>query len=162
MNELTVIDNQTIQDKIYTIRNVQVMVDRDLALLYGVETRRLNEQVKRNIERFPEEFMFQMTNDELENWKSQIATSNKEIMGLRKLPFVFTEQGVAMLSAVLRSETAIKVSIQIMQAFVEMRKNIHNNLSLLQLSTDFEQFKLNTTQQFAKIFNVLENNKETP
>ena len=110
MNELTVIDNQTIQDKIYTIRNVQVMVDRDLALLYGVETRRLNEQVKRNIERFPEEFMFQMTNDELENWKSQIATSNKEIMGLRKLPFVFTEQGVSMLSSVLKSQMAVHTS----------------------------------------------------
>ena len=118
MNELTVIDNQTIQDKIYTIRNVQVMVDRDLALLYGVETRRLNEQVKRNIERFPEEFMFQMTNDELENWKSQIATSNKEIMGLRKLPFVFTEQGVSMLSSVLKSQTAVQTSIQIIKSFV--------------------------------------------
>ncbi|MDQ1298345.1 MAG: hypothetical protein QG558_884 [Campylobacterota bacterium] len=83
------------------------MVDRDLAELYGVETRRLNEQVKRNVERFPEEFMFQMTKDELEKWKSQIATSNKEIMGLRKLPFVFTEQGVSMLSAVLKSTTAM-------------------------------------------------------
>lgn len=120
MNEL-IIDNQTIQDKIYTIRDVQVMVDRDLALLYGVETRRLNEQVKRNIERFPQEFMFQMTNEELENWKSQIATSNKEIMGLRKLPFVFTEQGVSMLSAVLKSQTAVQTSIQIIKSFVSMR-----------------------------------------
>lgn len=130
MNELTIIDNQTIQNKIYTIRDVQVMVDRDLALLYGVETRRLNEQVKRNCERFPEEFMFQMTSEELENWKSQIATSNKEIMGLRKLPFVFTEQGVSMLSAVLKSKTAVQTSIQIIKSFVNMRKFISQNASL--------------------------------
>jgi len=80
MNELIIADNQTIQDKIYTIRDMQVMVDRDLAELYGVETRRINEQVKRNIERFPEEFMFQMTKEEFENWKSQIATSPNEYM----------------------------------------------------------------------------------
>lgn len=96
MNNIVAIDNQIIHNKIHTIRGVQVMVDRDLAELYGVETKRLNEQVKRNIERFPQEFMFQMTNVELEHWKSQIATSNKEIMGLRKLPFVFTEQGVSL------------------------------------------------------------------
>lgn len=130
MNEVTIIDNQTIQNKIYTLRGVQVMVDRDLALLYGVETRRLNEQVKRNCERFPEEFMFQMTSEELENWKSQIATSNKEIMGLRKLPFVFTEQGVSMLSAVLKSKTAVQTSIQIIKSFVNMRKFISQNASL--------------------------------
>lgn len=130
MNELIIADNQTIQDKIYTIRDVQVMVDRDLAELYGVETRRLNEQVKRNIERFPEEFMFQMTKDEFENWKSQIATSNKEIMGLRKIPFVFTEQGVSMLSAVLKSQTAVQTSIQIIKSFINMRKFLQNNASL--------------------------------
>jgi len=129
MKEL-VISNKVIQDKIYTIRDVQVMVDRDLALLYGVETRRLNEQVKRNAERFPEEFMFQMTSEELENWKSQIATSNKEIMGLRKLPFVFTEQGVSMLSAVLKSQTAVQTSIQIIKSFVNMRKFLQDNASL--------------------------------
>ena len=130
MNELTSIDKQTIQDKIYTIRDVQVMVDRDLALLYSVETKRLNEQVKRNIERFPEEFMFQMTSDELENWKSQIATSNKELMGLRKLPFVFTEQGVSMLSAILKSQIAVQTSIQIIKSFVNMRRFLQNNASL--------------------------------
>lgn len=130
MNELITVANQTIQDKIYSIRNTQVMVDRDLAELYGVETRRLNEQVKRNIQRFPQEFMFQLTTEEFENWKSQIATTNKEIMGLRKLPFVFTEQGVSMLSAVLKSTTAIQTSIQIIKKFVTMRKFLQNNAVL--------------------------------
>ena len=130
MSEITIVSNQIIQDKIYTIRGFQVMVDRDLALLYDVETKRLNEQVKRNIERFPEEFMFQMTHEELENWKSQIATSNKETMGLRKLPFVFTEQGVSMLSAVLKSQTAVQTSIQIIKKFVSMRSFLQSNATL--------------------------------
>ncbi|MDK9694252.1 MAG: ORF6N domain-containing protein [Sulfurimonas sp.] len=129
MKEL-IINNQTIQDKIYTIRGVQVMIDKDLAFLYGVETRVLNQAVKRNIERFPEEFMFQLTKEELENWMSQIVISNKEIMGLRKLPYVFTEQGVSMLSAVLKSPTAIQTSIQIIKSFVNMRKFLQDNASL--------------------------------
>ena len=95
-----------IQSLIYSIRGKQVMLDRDLAEVYGVETRRLNEQVKRNIDRFPEAFMFQLTKEEMDNWKSQIATSNKIKMGLRKPPLAFTEQGISMLSAVLKSETA--------------------------------------------------------
>lgn len=90
------------------------MLDRDLAELYGVETRRLNEQVKRNIERFPEDFMFQLTKEEFENWKSQIATSNSIVMGARKRPYAFTEQGVAMLSGVLKSSTAVEANIRIM------------------------------------------------
>ena len=165
MNELTVIYNQTIQDKIYTIRNVQVMVDRDLALLYGVETRRLNEQVKRNIERFPEEFMFQMTNDELENWKSQIATSNKEIMGLRKLPFVFTEQGVSMLSSVLKSQTAVQTSIQIIKSFVGMRKFLQNNASLFTRIESIEKrqisYEIKNDTKVDAILNAIEE-KGTP
>ena len=139
MNELITVANQTIQDKIYSIRNTQVMVDRDLAELYGVETRRLNEQVKRNIQRFPQEFMFQMTSKELENWKSQFATSNKEIMGLRKLPFVFTEQGVSMLSSVLKSDTAIQTSINIIKSFVGMRRFLQNNASIFQKIESIEK-----------------------
>ena len=128
-----------------TIRGQQVMIDRDLAELYGVETKRLNEQVKRNIERFPENFMFQLTREEIEEYssKSQIATLKIDVNssvksqfatsrstdtlfsgqdgGTRKLPYAFTEQGVAMLSGVLKSETAVKMSIQIMNAFVSMR-----------------------------------------
>lgn len=134
MNEL---DN--IRNKIYEIRGQKVMLDRDLAALYGVETRRLNEQVKRNVERFPEDFMFQLTKGEWEilksqivtsnlldnqkdsNWKSQIATSNSIKMGVRKMPYAFTELGVAMLSSVLNSPLAINTNIEIMRAFVSFR-----------------------------------------
>ena len=119
-----------IESKILTIRNLQVMIDRDLAELYGVETKRLNEQVKRNAERFPEEFCFQLTQTEFENWKSQNATSNSDKMGLRKKPYAFTEQGVAMLSAVLKSETAVQISVQIMKAFVAMRHFLQNNAEI--------------------------------
>lgn len=119
-----------IQNKILIIRNQQVMLDRDLAEMYGVETKRLNEQVKRNIERFPERFCFQLNNIEFENWKSQFATSNSDKMGLRKKPYAFTEQGCAMLSAVLRSETAVQVSINIMDAFVQMRHFLRNNAEI--------------------------------
>ena len=117
---------EIIQNQIFTIRGLKVMIDRYSAELYYVETRILNQAVKRNTERFSKEFMFQLTKEELENWKSQIVISNKEIMGIRNLPSVFTEQGVAMLSAVLRSEIAIKISIQIMNAFTQMRKVIAN------------------------------------
>lgn len=98
------------------------MIDRDLAALYNVETKVLNQAVKRNRDRFPDDFMFQLTAEELENWKSQIVTSNSEKMGLRKLPFAFTELGVAMLSSVLNSDTAISVNIQIIRIFSRMRE----------------------------------------
>ena len=164
-NSLTILENQTIQNKIYTIRGVRVMVDRDLAELYGVETKRLNEQVKRNIERFPQEFMFQMTNEELENWKSQFATSNKEIMGLRKLPFVFTEQGVSMLSAALKSDTAIQTSINIIKSFVNMRNFLQNNASLFTRLETIEKrqisYEVNNDTKVDAILNAIEQ-KGTP
>lgn len=142
------------------------MIDRDLALLYGVETRRLNEQVKRNIERFPEEFMFQMTHDELENWKSQIATSNKETMGLRKLPFVFTEQGVSMLSTVLRSQTAIQTSIQIIKSFVSMRTFLQNNATLFTRLETIEKrqisYEIKTDSKIETVLNALEDKNKKP
>ncbi|MDP3587819.1 MAG: ORF6N domain-containing protein [Sulfuricurvum sp.] len=160
MNELTIIDNQIIQKKIYTIRGVQVMLDRDLAELYGVETRRLNEQVKRNINRFPQEFMFQLTKQEFEEWISQIATSNKEIMGLRKMPFVFTEQGVSMLSAVLKSDTAVQTSIQIMSTFVNMRKFLQNNASIFQKIESIEKrqisYEIKNDTKVDAILNAIE------
>ncbi len=112
----------SVQQQIFLIRGKQVMVDRDLAALYGVETRILKQAVKRNMERFPEEFMFQLDNQEFEKWRSQFVMSNSDKMGLRHAPYVFTEQGVAMLSAVLKSPTAISVSIAIMNAFVEARR----------------------------------------
>lgn len=165
MHDLIPIESQAIQNKIYILRNLQIMVDRDLAELYGVETKRLNEQVKRNIERFPEEFMFQMTTKELENWKSQFATSNKEIMGLRKLPFVFTEQGVSMLSSVLKSDTAIQTSINIIKSFVGMRKFLLNNASIFQKIESIEKrqisYEIKNDTKVDAILNAIEE-KGTP
>ena len=108
------------------------MMDRDLSEMYGVETRILNQAIKRNEKRFPPDFMFQLTSQELSDWKSQNVISNKERMGMRKLPNVFTEQGVAMLSSVLNSETAIEVNIQIIRMFTRVRQMLtdHNELRL--------------------------------
>ena len=116
-----------VESLIRVIREQQVMLDRDLAELYGVETKRLNEQVKRNIERFPEDFMFQLTPNEFDNLKSQFATPSWG--GVRKLPYAFTEQGVAMLSGVLKSLTAVEANIRIMRAFVSMRHFMVNNVA---------------------------------
>lgn len=181
------ISNLQIEKKIFVIRGVQVMVDRDIAELYGVETRRLNEQVKRNIERFPEEFMFQMNDKEFENWKSQIVISNSdneplndknlisqtvissstrsqnatlnkehgdEILmsqiatsswgGIRKAPYVFTEHGVTMLASVLKSETAVKASIQIVKAFVSMRHFVQNNSQIFAELKSIRQHQIET------------------
>ena len=155
MNDLINIEN-----KILVIRGQQVMLDRDLAELYGVETGRLNEAVKRNIERFPDYFCFQLNQTEFGNWKSQFAISNSVKMGLRKKPYAFTEQGVAMLSAVLRSEMAIKVSIDIMNAFVAMRHYLHRNADLINRVNSIEN-KIDTKiieydENFSKIFKVID------
>jgi archaellum component FlaC len=114
-----------IQSKIYEIRGCKVMLDRDLSEMYGVETRRLNEQIKRNMKRFPEDFMFQLTAEEFENLKSQFATSRWG--GTRKVPYVFTELGVAMLSSVLNSDTAIEINMNIMRAFITIRQLVLNS-----------------------------------
>ena len=114
--------NEVIINKIYLIRGQKVMLDRDLAELYQVETRTMNQAVKRHISRFPDDFMFQMTNEELEDWISQIVISNSIKMGLRKPPLCFTEQGVAMLSSVLNSERAIQMNIQIIRIFTKMKE----------------------------------------
>lgn len=119
MNEITVIQN-----KIYEIRGQRVMLDRDLAELYQVTTSALNQAVKRNSERFPADFMFRLTDEETENWKSQIVITNSITMGLRRNPYAFTEQGVSMLSAILKSSVAIQTSIVIMRAFVALRNYI--------------------------------------
>ena len=115
---------QVIQNKIYEIRGTKVMLDRDLAEMYGVQTKALNQAVKRNFTRFPEDFMFQLTNEETQNWKSQLVTSNSIKMGLRRNPYAFTELGVAMLSSVLNSSIAIEVNIAIMRTFVATRRLI--------------------------------------
>jgi len=123
--------DETLSNKIYYIRNQKVMLDRDLATLYGIETKRLKEQVRRNIHRFPKDFMFQLTKSELDNWRSQFATSNKDIMGLRVKPFVFTEHGILMLSSVLNSDRAIQVNIRIMRLFTQLRKILLTNHEIL-------------------------------
>lgn len=125
-------DNQNFTDErivnhIYMIRGQRVMVDSDLAVLYGVETKRLKQQVRRNINRFPEDFMFEMTESELENWRSQIATSN----ALRHKPFCFTEQGVTMLACILNSALAIEMNIRIIRLFTSMREAISNHKEIL-------------------------------
>ena len=131
-------DIEVIKHRIYEVRGLRVMLDRDLAELYNVETRALNQAVRRNIDRFPEDFMFVMTDDEMNAWKSQIVMSNSIRMGMRRPPVVFTELGIAMLSSVLRSETAIQVNINIMRAFVMIRQAVaawqDTNLKVEQLS----------------------------
>jgi hypothetical protein len=125
------LSNEVVISKIYLVRGQRVMVDKDLAELYEVDTRVLNQAVRRNKERFPNDFMFQMNAKEFENWKSQIVISNSERMGLRKRPLVFTEQGVAMLSSVLNSKTAINVNIQIIRVFTRMRELMLKNKDIL-------------------------------
>ena len=145
-----IIQIDSIQNKIHSIRGVQVMLDSDLAELYEVQTKNLNLAVKRNIERFPDIFRFQLTEEENKSLRLQIETSKESRGGRRYLPYVFSEQGVAMLSAVLRSEAAVKVSIQIMQAFVQMRKFIIGNAGIFQRLDTIEQIKKHN-QQYSKI-----------
>ena len=132
------LEESGVEKMILVIRGKQVLLDRDLATLYGVETRAINQAVKRNMERFPERNCFQLTELEFSNWKSQIVMSNSEKMGLRKMPFAFTEQGVAMLSAVLRTKTAIKVSLAIMDAFVQLRHLMMGNGGLVNRLSNVE------------------------
>ncbi len=122
---------EVVLQKIFFIRGMKVMLDRDLAEMYGVDTKRLKEQVRRNIDRFPPDFMFELSKEELENWRSQNATSNSENMGLRHAPFAFSEHGVLMLSSVLNSPRAIAVNIRIMRIFTKMKEMILSNAELL-------------------------------
>lgn len=129
-NEMPVPD-EIVAQKIYFLRGMKVMLDRDLAEMYGVSTKRLKEQVRRNSERFPADFMFELDKDEFENWRSQNATSNSELMGLRHAPFAFTEHGVLMLSSVLNSPRAIAVNIRIMRIFTKMKEVVLSNAEML-------------------------------
>ena len=144
---------QKILNKIYAIRGEKVMLDRDLAEMYGVETKQLKRQVKRNIERFPKDFMFELTTKEFENLRSQIGTSSWG--GTRYMPMAFSEQGVAMLSSILNSKTAIEVNIWIIRVFTKMREYIltHNEI-LLQLSK-LEKGVKGNSQDIENIFMVL-------
>ena len=155
-----IISSEELKDRIFNVRGFQVMIDFHLADLYGMETKRVNEQVKRNGKRFPEKFMFQLTADEWENLKSQFATSSWG--GKRKLPYVFTEYGVAMLSAVLNSDVAVSISIQIMEAFIKLRHLIIESSLLNQRLTQIESKQLETDQKFKQIFEALQNKDSVP
>lgn len=155
-----IITRQEIENQIYTIRGQQVMLDSDLARIYQVATKTFNQAVKRNKERFPEHFCMQLTTDEWESLRSQIVTLNTGRGKHRKyVPLVFTESGIAMLSAVLRSDIAIKVSIEIMNAFVEMRKMLIGNASLFYRLDKIELKQLESDQKFEDIFKALESGK---
>ncbi|MBP3220169.1 MAG: ORF6N domain-containing protein, partial [Prevotella sp.] len=167
------IDQLNIESMIHVIRDKQVMLDRDLAVLYGVETRRLNEQVRRNTERFPEDFMFQLTKDEALSSRSQFAILNETLSSSRSqivtlkngrgsnikyLPYAFTESGIAMLSSVLRSPTAIEVNIRIMRAFVAMRHFLANNAQVFQRLANIEYHQIETDKRIDEVFKRLDAN----
>ena len=159
-------DIEVIQKRICIIRGKQVILDNDIAYLYDVETKRVNEAVKRNIKRFPEEFCFQLTEEEYNSLRSQFATLKNYGRGQHRkyLPYAFTEQGVAMLSAVLHSEKAIRTSINIMNAFVEMRRFIANNQLMFEKISNIElkqlEYQKATDENFEIIFKYIENHKE--
>jgi len=160
LNNNLIVSEEHIKNAIYNIRDKQVMLDSDLAKLYEVSTSRLNEQVKRNIERFPEDFMFRLTEDEWANLKSQNATSSWG--GRRKPPNVFTEQGISTLSGVLNSKTAIRVNIAIMRAFVGMRKFLIANANIFQRIEKIELKQLETDDKIGQIINALEDKSMKP
>lgn len=176
MNEVSVINEETLKSKIYSIRGLQVMLDSDLAELYGVESKRLNEQVKRNINRFPDNFRFELTENEFNNLRSQIATSSEQyslrsqiatlenMRGKHRkyLPYVFTEQGVTMLSAILKSQTAVQTSIYIINAFVQMRKFISNNALIFQRLDSLEQKQFKTDEKVDAVLNAIEDKSLKP
>jgi len=144
------IPDEIVINKIYYIRGQKVMLDRDLAKLYNVETRVLKQSVKRNIARFPGDFMFEMNKDELHDWRSQFVTSKSDNQGLRYNPFCFTEQGVAMLSSVLNSERAINVNIQIIRIFTKLRQMLVDNIDL-RLEIEKIKSKLNNQDKNMEI-----------
>jgi len=159
-NKISILPDERIETKIFFIRGKKVMMDRDLAELYGVETRALNQAVKRNIERFPEEFMFQLSEKETEIWQSQILISQTVISrwgGRRKTPLVFTESGVAMLSSVLNSKKAIQVNIQIIKTFIKLREMIATNRDL---RIKIEEMEKKYNKYFKVIFETLKSLSE--
>jgi hypothetical protein len=148
-----IVSVETIAGKIHLIRGTKVMLDRDLAELYGVETKALKQAVRRNFKRFPHDFMFELTKEELKNWRSQFVTSNSIKMGLRHSPMAFTEQGVAMLSSVLKSDRAVEVNIQIIRVFVKLRQLFLDNE---ELRKELEELKQITDERFQIVFETLD------
>ena len=149
------IPSEIIENKIFLIREQKVMLDRDLAELYGVETKRLNEQVKRNIKRFPKDFMFQLSESEFINLKSQFATS-KQWGGRRSLPYVFTEHGILMLSSVLNSDKAIDVNIQIMRIFTKVKEALNDKLTIKLDIEDIKKKLINQDKNIELVFTYLD------
>lgn len=170
MNEkstgLELIQLDDIKNRIFTIRSVQVMLDSDLALFYNIETKNLNLSVKRNIERFPDHFRFQLSEEEYRILRLQIETSKEKRGGRRYLPVVFTEQGVAMLSAVLRSKTAVRISIRIIEAFISMRHLIKENSQIFHRVEIIEkrqiEYKIETDNKIEKLFNAIKSKQLQP
>lgn len=161
MNESFQLQPANIKNKIYSIRGLQVMIDRDLATIYGVKPTRLREQVKRNSKRFPSDFMFQLNDNEVDYMVSQNAIPSRKHLG-GTLPWVFTEQGVANLSSVLNSDQAIEANITIMRAFVEMRKFILNNAQLFQRIETLEARQIETDKRIHQILNALDSGTAKP
>ncbi|MFG5919290.1 ORF6N domain-containing protein [Sneathia vaginalis] len=160
---IVIADNIEIQNMIYSVRGKQVMLDSDLAQLYHVETKVFNQAVKRNINRFPEHFRFQLTESEFKNLRSQIVTSRENDSthgGRRYMPYVFTEQGIAMLSAVLKSDIAVDVSIKIMDAFVKMRNFLLSNREMFARLDRVELKQLETDKKLEEVFNYIATNTE--
>ncbi|MDA3885433.1 MAG: ORF6N domain-containing protein [Candidatus Delongbacteria bacterium] len=160
-NEIKKFDELNLKDKIYSIRGYQVMLDRDLAELYGVKPFRLREQVKRNKKRFPDDFIFQLNKKEISLMVSQNAIPSKKHLGGSN-PYVFTEQGVAALSSVLTSDKAIEISIEIMRAFVQMRKVINSNALFIQRLENTEIKLIEHDKKFEQVFSALESNDNIP
>jgi len=154
-----IITPESIEQLIFMIRGQKVMLDRDLAGLYGVETRVLKQAVRRNVARFPEDFMFEMTEAEFKNWRSQFVTSNRDRMGLRYRPMAFTEQGVAMLSSVLKSDRAVQVNIEIIRAFVKLRQMLSANKDL---ERRFDALEERYDEQFKVVFDAIRALMEPP
>ena len=160
--DIEVYDREKIRSMIYEIRGKQVMLDSDVAMLYHYDTKNVNKAMKRNIERFPEDFCFQLTEEELESLRFQFGTLNKNKRGQHRkyLPYVYTEQGVSMLAGILKNDISIKVSISIIRAFIEMRKFIINNANMLNRLTTVEYKLLEHDRKFDKVLNELQNNKQ--
>lgn len=156
MNNEIKLPDEIITSKIYLIRNQKVMLDRDLAELYGVETKRLKEAVRRNINRFPKDFMFEMTKLEFNNWRTHFASSKSDTRGLRYTPFCFTEQGVAMLSSILNSPTAIKVNIQIIRVFTNTRQMLTDSLNLKLEIEEIKKKLLSHNKNIKLVFSFLD------
>ncbi|WP_281231274.1 ORF6N domain-containing protein [Flavobacterium gelatinilyticum] len=160
MDNHSLLSEETISNKIYFIRGQKVMLDRDLALLYGIETKVLKQSVKRNILRFPEDFMFELNKTEFENWRSQFVTSNSDKIGLRYSPMAFTEHGVLMLSSVLKSDKAIQTNIQIMRIFTKVRQMLLDTteikVDILQIQKKLENHDKNIELVFSYLDELTE------